>query len=586
MPSPREESIVLCAARGVSHDFVLPDGRPMRALQDISLEIRPREVVALLGPSGCGKSTLLRILSGLIRPTAGESLYRGKPFAGINPGMALVFQSFALYPWMTVAENIRVVLEAAALGEADIVHRVALAVRRVGLSGFEGAYPRELSGGMKQRVGVARAMALDPEILFLDEPFCHVDALTAESLRAEVLDLWSAPGGNPSSILLVSHDIPEVVQMADRIVLLGAHPGRVRQVVDNPLPRPRDLRSPAAQALIDRLHDLITGHELPDAGVTPVVAEPAHPPLPAVRGIQMLGLMEILDAQGGEDIFSLAERIGEAYGDIIQVVKAAELLGCVHTPRRRVELTDAGRALVRANPGRRPALWRERLLALPLMHQVVDLVRSHGDRLDHDRVVEAIIFARPHDDYERTFTTLTNWARLGELLAYDEASEMVSYTELSVHPTLPAVGLRALIPPERVLFVPGTPTRDELLTTLADCLGRCSSVSDRAAFIQAVLERERSASTAIGRGLALPHGQLASVNSLALAVAIVKPGCDFAAADGQLVQVVVMIAAPTQDRRAYLQLLSAVAGRLDRAQVRERLVAAETSEQVVAALTD
>jgi NitT/TauT family transport system ATP-binding protein len=182
----------LCEARGVWHDFTLPNGKPLRVLEDISMQVRPGEIVALLGPSGCGKSTILRILAGLIRPTGGAVLYHGAPLHGLNPGIAIVFQSFALYPWMTVAENVQVVLRAVGLSAEQIAERAEQTIRLVGLSGFEEAYPRELSGGMKQRVGMARALAVDPEILFMDEPFSQVDALTAESLRAEVIDIWAA----------------------------------------------------------------------------------------------------------------------------------------------------------------------------------------------------------------------------------------------------------------------------------------------------------------------------------------------------------------------------------------------------------
>ena len=182
----------LCEQRGVWHDFTLPNGKPLRVLEDINLAVGADEIVALLGPSGCGKSTVLRILAGLIRPTRGEVLYHGQPLQGLNPGVAIVFQSFALYPWMTVAENIRIALQAAGLAGAEIAKRTEGVIRLVGLAGFEEAYPRELSGGMKQRVGIARALSVDPEILLLDEPFSQVDALTAESLRAEVIDIWAS----------------------------------------------------------------------------------------------------------------------------------------------------------------------------------------------------------------------------------------------------------------------------------------------------------------------------------------------------------------------------------------------------------
>jgi NitT/TauT family transport system ATP-binding protein len=248
-PDPAQPGEVLAELRHVSHDFTLPSGKPLRVLEDVNLGVRANEVVALLGPSGCGKSTILRILAGLIKPSAGEVLYHGGPLVGLNPGVALVFQSFALYPWLTVADNIRVVLRAAQLPPAQVEERTTQAIAMIGLTGFEDVYPRELSGGMKQRVGMARALAVDPELLFMDEPFSHVDALTSESLRSEVIDLWICRKHRLSSILLVSHDIKEVAYMADRIVLLAAKPGRVTRLIVSMMTRPGDARSVAMLAL-------------------------------------------------------------------------------------------------------------------------------------------------------------------------------------------------------------------------------------------------------------------------------------------------------------------------------------------------
>ena len=218
--------------------FERDGGKPLRVLEDITLDVRPNEVLALLGPSGCGKSTILRIVAGLIRATGGEVLYHGSPLEGVNPGVAIVFQSFALFPWLTVERNVAVVLRTLGLDEAAAREKARRAIRMVGLEGFREAYPRELSGGMKQRVGMARALAVDPEVLLMDEPFSQVDALTAQALRAEVLDIWDDRERNPSSILMVSHDIGEVAYMADRIVVLSANPGRIRTIVENTLPRP------------------------------------------------------------------------------------------------------------------------------------------------------------------------------------------------------------------------------------------------------------------------------------------------------------------------------------------------------------
>jgi NitT/TauT family transport system ATP-binding protein len=420
----------LCEVRHVSHEFPQPNGIPLKVLQDVTLSVRSNEIVALLGPSGCGKSTVLRILAGLLRPTAGEVLYHKEPLTGLNPGVAIVFQSFALYPWMTVTENIQTVLVAAGLSGADVADRTHQAIRLVGLSGFEEAYPRELSGGMKQRIGMARALSVDPELLFMDEPFSQVDALTAESLRAEVIDIWQTRHRRLSSILMVSHDIKEVVYMADRIVIMAANPGKVRTVVENKLPRPRDYKSSQVLALVDHLHDIITGSELPDVpaaaapGPQPIVFEP----LPEAASSEIVGLLEYLDHRGGkEDLFRIAADTNRDFGRVINVVKAAELLNFVDTPRRLVVLEPDGQRFVKAGPEERKSIWREQLLKLRLFRDVRDaLQRQPRHEVDRDFLLETIVLNMPQENYEKTFNTFVRWARFGDLFAYDETSETLS----------------------------------------------------------------------------------------------------------------------------------------------------------------
>ena len=425
----------LCELRHVSHAFVLPSGQRLEVLRDVSVAIHPGEVVALLGPSGCGKSTILRILAGLIRPTRGEVYARGAPLEGLAPGVAIVFQGFALLPWLTVQQNVRAVLQAAGVAEREAARRGAEAIRLVGLSGFEEAYPRELSGGMKQRVGMARALSLSPEALFMDEPFSQVDAITAEAMRAEILDLWAERTSHLNALLLVSHDIHEVVTMADRIVVLSANPGRVRTVVENRLPRPRDVRSPEVAALVDRLHDLITGHELPDrpeaAEGAAAAASQETEALPPVTPGEVVGLVEWLDARGGsQDVFRVAAETGREFGLVLQAVTAAELLELVDTPRRLAVLTPLGRAFAAGDAVRRKAVWRERLLALRLFAEVHEALRAEPEhRLPRDFVQELIALRLPSEDYERMFKTWIGWARYGDLFAYDEAAGVVSAQE-------------------------------------------------------------------------------------------------------------------------------------------------------------
>jgi NitT/TauT family transport system ATP-binding protein len=422
MPVPNDTAPrdALCSLRHVDKEFPQGKGQVLRVLQDISLDVRPNEVVALLGPSGCGKSTILRILAGLSPPTKGEVLYRGKPLTGLNPGVGFVFQSFALFPWMTVEENVQAVLHAKGLPRDEIAARAERAIKTVGLAGFEGAYPRELSGGMKQRVGMARAFSVDPELLFMDEPFSQVDALTAESLRAEVLDIWASKEKSASSIVMVSHDIKEVAYMADRIVLLDANPGRVRTIVENALPRPRDYRSPGLLQLVDRLHDAITGMELPDVAAPPAPA--AFEPLPRVIPSEVLGLLEYLDARGGQDdVFRIASDTDREFGALFAVVSAAELLDLVDTPKRQVVLSPGGVRLVRATPAARPEIWRDAIRQLRLFQLVEEaLARGEGRPLDREFVLEVIAVNAPNEDWEAMFETFVVWARFGNLFSYDD----------------------------------------------------------------------------------------------------------------------------------------------------------------------
>ncbi len=413
----------------VGHDFPLPNGKPLCVLNDVSMSVQPNEVIALLGPSGCGKSTILRILAGLIEPTKGNVLYHGQPLHGLNPGVAIVFQSFALYPWMTVMENVRAVLKARGRTREETVEKSERVVRMVGLSGFEDAYPRELSGGMKQRIGMARALSVDPEILLMDEPFSQVDALTAESLRAEVLDIWGTKERNLSSILLVSHDIKEVAYMADRIVILGNNPGRVRTVVSNTLPRPRDYRSQQLMGLVDYLHDIITRNELPDMPLQlGNQAVRGYEPLPDVLPSEIMGLLEYLDARGGkEDVYRIASDTHREFGEVIVVVRAAEMLDLVDTPKRMVVLDPDGQVILKATSENRQNIWRDHLLRLRLYRDVLDaLKRDAGHEIDGDFVMELMVMNMPHENYERMFRTFIAWGRYGNLIAYDEHTEKIT----------------------------------------------------------------------------------------------------------------------------------------------------------------
>jgi NitT/TauT family transport system ATP-binding protein len=323
------------------------------------------------------------------------------------------------------------VLKAAGRPPAEVAERSEHAVRLVGLNGFENSYPRELSGGMKQRVGIARALAVDPEILLLDEPFSQVDALTAESLRAEVIDIWAAQASKLSSILMVSHDIKEVAYMADRIFVLGANPGDVQTVVDNRLPRPRDYRSPGFLRLVDELHDLITGHELPDPPVAADAAMTTTEPLPEATAGEVVGLLEYLDARGGrEDIFRITGDTRMEFGRILAIAESAEMLDFVDTPKRQVVLAAEGKRFVQAPPGERQAIWREALLKLRLFRLLYEtLGRAPNHAVDAFSIYEMLVLWLPQENYENLFETLVGWARFGDLFEYDENTRRLSLPE-------------------------------------------------------------------------------------------------------------------------------------------------------------
>jgi NitT/TauT family transport system ATP-binding protein len=417
--------------RGIQKSFDRGTGKLLRVLEDINLDIRTNEVLCLIGPSGCGKSTIMRIFAGLIEPTKGQVRYRGKKQEGLNPNIAIVFQGFALYPWMTVEANVENVLRAKGLDPADIKEKTNRAIRMVGLEGFEEAYPRELSGGMKQRVGMARALSVDPEILFMDEPFSQVDALTAEGLRAEILDIWDDRERNPSSILMVSHDIKEVAYMADRIVVLSANPGRIRTIVENTLPRPRDTRSPEFLRLVDQLHDIITSAELPDIQVStvePSVESDIVEPLPCAQNADMLGLLEFLDAQGGAcDLFQVVAHTHVPFEKVLTTVKGLEMLELVDTPKRSVELTPLGRRFVQGGMDERKLIWRDQLLELKLFRVVRELLDLREGDLSREELIQEIAGRLPMEDPELTFETIVAWGRFGELFAYREERGVLTY---------------------------------------------------------------------------------------------------------------------------------------------------------------
>ena len=413
--------------RNVFQTFPGPGGVAVEILHDISLDIREHEVVAILGPSGCGKSTLLRAIIGLEPPTSGQILYRGQVQNGLNPSTALVFQNFALFPWLTVEENVAAGLLPSALDEAGRANRIREVIETVGLTGSEEAYPKELSGGMKQRVGLARALASEPEILCMDEPFSALDVLTSETLRNEVIDIYTRKDSPVNSILMVTHSISEAVFMATRLVVMGTHPGSIRAVLDNPLPYPRDEHHPDFEALIGKLHALITKAVFPAEPAVPVVAPvpgvvppPPVQPIPTVSLSRAIGLLEVLENEGSLELFELARHVDLELVHLLLVVKAGEMLGWITTPGGRVEMTAAGRAFLAAD-----ITARQQLLNTTLRHLFVfDLVMQMLQKSANGEVDEAVVLGQfaltfPHERSRRIMGTVVAWARYAGLFRYN-----------------------------------------------------------------------------------------------------------------------------------------------------------------------
>ena len=448
----------LIELREVSKSYVSAGGPPVTVLDDISLEVREGEMLALLGQSGSGKSTILRLMAGLTEPTQGAVLSHGTPLVGVNRGLAIVFQSFALYPWLTVHENVQVGLIQRRLGAREEQEEIDKALSLIGLAGYENAYPKQLSGGMRQRVGFARALVAQPEVLCMDEPFSALDVLTAENLRSEVVDLWRGAGhAGLKSIFLVTHNIVEAVFIATRIVIISSHPGRIRNVIPNPLPYPRDVNSKPFAAMVDQVHAAITALVLPDEPAE--AAAPAAGPGPerAVKALEgvpgsaatpggarveslpnvpvetIVGLLEsIEDAQETINVFDLSARIGKEFGETIAIVKAAEMLDLVDTPKDDVLMTQTGWYFLAAPAPARKTLFRQAIMKLRLFQMLTTrLAEAPDGRIDADSVLEELATLLPYDQPAKLLETLIAWGRYAELIDFDQDANVVYLHEAS-----------------------------------------------------------------------------------------------------------------------------------------------------------
>jgi NitT/TauT family transport system ATP-binding protein len=465
---------VIIEAVGLEKSYPQPDGTQIQVVGTTNLRIDAGKIIALLGPSGCGKSTLLRMLTGLSQPSAGTLLWHGKPLAGQVANVAIVFQSFALFPWLTVLENVEAPLEARGVAPVERRKRALRMLDIVGLDGFETAYPKELSGGMKQRVGFARALVVEPEVLFMDEPFSALDVLTAENLRGELLELWLNKKMPTSAIFIVTHNIEEAVMLADRVMVLGRNPARVRSDFNIRLPHPRDRKSSRFVELVDYIYKVMTEpdveHVLPDAETTAEIILPPggiknamkkqeapmrtarYQMLPHARVGGIAGLLELLHDRGGrEDLYRLAEELVMDVEDLLPILEACVLLGFSWLREGDVQITPQGSAFAEADIQLRKILFRQASLDhVTILKQIDSILKRKSDHSIADEFFHDILdehFAE--DEVQRQFETAMNWGRYAEIFDYDRATGRLIQTELPAPADAAAVESHNSAPAEK-----------------------------------------------------------------------------------------------------------------------------------------
>jgi NitT/TauT family transport system ATP-binding protein len=439
-----EDAAPILEGRGLEKFYAQPDGGRVEVVAPTDIQILPNKIVALLGPSGCGKSTLLRMLTGLSQPSAGQVFWHGRPLDGEQPNVGIVFQSFALFPWLTVLQNVEAPLEAQGVPATERQKRAFRILDSVGLDGFENAYPKELSGGMKQRVGFARALVIEPEVLFMDEPFSALDVLTAETLRGELLELWHDRKIPTRAIFIVTHNIEEAVVLADRVIVLASNPARIREDFEITLPQPRNRKSASFEAVVDHIYRVLTQphieHERP-AELTPPLAPPPpvvppsasrYPMLPHARPGGIAGLLEILaDLGGREELHRIAEDLKLEVDDLLPIVDAAALLGFLTIDNGYAIITELGREFAAADIQQRKQLFREALLGrVPLFQQIASALHAKTDG-----TIPAELFRDLIDEHcsesesQRQLDIAIQWGRYAELFDYDSVKERLIRTE-------------------------------------------------------------------------------------------------------------------------------------------------------------
>lgn len=423
-PVPRAvPAAPILEAKAVEKSFPQPDGRQVQVIAPTDLSLEPDRIIALLGASGSGKSTLLRILAGLTKPTSGEVLWHGKRLTECGPNVAIVFQSFALFPWLTVLDNVEAPLLARGMTHQERHPRALRALDTVGLKGFETAYPKELSGGMKQRVGFARALAVEPEVLFMDEPFSALDVLTAENLRGELLELWLRKSIPTRSIFLVTHNIEEAVLLADRVVVLSRGPAKIRADFEVGLKHPRNKSAAEFLLYVDYIYKVMTRPERefgPPAAVA--LAKSPYQPLPHARPGGIAGLLELLNDRGGaDDLYHVAEELLMEVDDLLPIVDAATLLGFAVSQHGDITLTPEGKAFAEADIATRKTWFRDAVLThVTLLQQVRRTLESKADGAMTVEFFRNILDEHfPENEVQAQIDTALNWGRYAEIFTYD-----------------------------------------------------------------------------------------------------------------------------------------------------------------------
>ncbi|HJY88348.1 MAG TPA: nitrate/sulfonate/bicarbonate ABC transporter ATP-binding protein [Candidatus Acidoferrales bacterium] len=440
-PAPTGAQEPILEAKALEKFYSPEDGGCIQVIAPIDLAIYPGKIVALLGPSGCGKSTLLRMLTGLAKPSAGQVLWHGLPLDGQLPNLAIVFQSFALFPWLTVIENVEAPLEARGVAVVLRRKRALRILDAVGLDGFKTAYPKELSGGMKQRVGFARALVVEPEVLFMDEPFSALDVLTAETLRGELLELWLGRKIPTRAIFLVTHNIEEAVVLADRIIVLAHNPAHIREDFAVNLTHPRDRKSGEFVELVDHIYKVLTrpaaertlpAPRAPSGQAPPSVAPAKYSMLPHARPGRLKGLLEILADRGGrDDIHHLAGDLILEADELLPIIEAGTLLGFLRVYEGDAELTPEGRAFAEADIQTRKVLFREAALAhVPILLQMVRALKAKANRtLPDDFFLDLLEEHFSPEEARRQLGILLQWGRYAELFDYDAATRRLILSE-------------------------------------------------------------------------------------------------------------------------------------------------------------